>query len=81
MPRGRSTFTKRQKEYTRQQRQRDKAERKNKRKQEKAVEGSVAEVAELQQHAAAQAALLNVGREEADTMEESTSGARVGSDS
>jgi hypothetical protein len=41
----------------------------------------VAEVAELQQHAAAQAALLNVGREEADTMEESTSGARVGSDS
>ena len=81
MRKGRSTFTKRQKEYTRQQRQRDKAERKNQRKQEKAVKGSVDEVAELHQHAAAQAALSNVGREEADTMEESTPGARVGSDS
>jgi hypothetical protein len=34
MPRGRSTFTKRQKEHTRQQRQRDKAERRSQRKQE-----------------------------------------------
>ena len=82
MRKGRSTFTKRQKECTRQQRQRDKAERKNQRKQEKAVKGSVDdEVAELHKNAAAQAALSNDGREEADTREESTPGARVGSDS
>ena len=67
MPRGRSTFTKRQKEHTRQQRQRDKAERRNQRKQEKAVAGSVDEMAELRQHAAEQAALLNLGADEADT--------------
>jgi hypothetical protein len=58
MPRGRSTFTKRQKEHTRQQRQRDKAERRNQRKQEKAVVAvRVGEMAELGEHAAAQAAL------------------------
>jgi hypothetical protein len=61
MPRGRSTFTKRQKEDTRQQRQRDKAERRNQRKQEKAVAGSVDEMAELRQHAAEQAAPFNLG--------------------
>ena len=61
MPRGRSTFTKRQKEQTRQQRQRDKAERRSQRKQEKPVEGSVDEMAELREHAAAQAALFNLG--------------------
>ena len=64
MPTGRSTFTKRQKEHTRQQRQRDKAERRNQRKQEKPVEGNVDEVAELREHAAAQAALFNVSVEE-----------------
>ena len=74
MPRGRSTFTKRQKEHTRQQRQRDKAERRNQRKQEKAVAGGVDEMAELREHAAEQAALFNLGAEEADTTEESTSG-------
>lgn len=67
MPRSRSTFTKRQKEHTRQQRQRDKAERRNQRKQEKAVAGSVDEMAELRQHAAEQAALFNLGAGEADT--------------
>jgi hypothetical protein len=67
MPRSRSTFTKRQKENTRQQRQRDKAERRNQRKQEKAVAGSVDEMAELRQHAAEQAALFNLGAGEADT--------------
>ncbi len=72
MPKGRSTFTKRQKEHTRQQRQRDKAERRNQRKQEK-VAGSVDEMAELREHAAEQAALFNVGAEEADTTEQSTS--------
>jgi hypothetical protein len=72
MPRGRSTFTKRQKEQTRQQRQQDKAERRNQRKQEKTA-GSVDETAELREHAAEQAALFNLGAEEADTAEQSTS--------
>lgn len=64
MPRGRSTFTKRQKEQTRQQRQRDKAERRNQRKQEKPADNSVDDMAELREHAAAQAALFNVGVDE-----------------
>ena len=81
MPKGRSTFTKRQKEHARQQRQRDKAERRSQRKQEKPLEGGMDEMAELREHAAAQAALFNVGREEADRTEESTPGAPVGSDS
>jgi hypothetical protein len=72
MPRGRSTFTKRQKEHTRQQRQRDKAERRNQRKQEKAVVGSVDDMAEMHEHAAEQAALFNVGAEDSSTVEEST---------
>ena len=78
MPRGRSTFTKRQKEHTRQQRQRDKAERKNQRKQEKAVAGSVDEMAELRQHAAEQAALFSLGADEANTEQESASVDHVG---
>ena len=77
MPRGRSTFTKRQKEHTRQQRQRDKAERRNQRRQEKPAEGSVDEMAELREHAAAQAALFNIGVEETETPEESTPGGRI----
>lgn len=64
MPRGRSTFTKRQKEQTRQQKQRDKAERRNQRKQEKPVDGSVDEMAELREHAAAQAAMFHIGSDE-----------------
>ena len=71
MPRGRSTFTKRQKEHTRQQRQRDKAERRNQRKQEKAVAGSVDELA------AEQPALFNLGADEAGTERESASGDQV----
>ena len=78
MPRGRSTFTKRQKEHARQQRQRDKAERRNQRKQEKAVVGSVDEMAELREHAAEQAALFNLGAEEAGAAEQSTPGDHVG---
>lgn len=78
MPRGRSTFTKRQKEHTRQQRQKDKAERRSQRKQEKPAEGSVDEMAELRQHAAAQAALFNIGGEENDTADESTPNGRIG---
>ena len=70
MPRGRSTFTKRQKEHTRQQRQRDKAERRSQRKQEEPTAGSVDEMAELRKHAAEQAALFNLGAEDAGTAEE-----------
>lgn len=77
MPRGRSTFTKRQKEHTRQQKQRDKAERRNQRKQEKPVEGGVDEMAELREHAAAQAALFNLGDDESDTAEEPHHGGRI----
>ncbi len=73
MPRGRSTFTKRQKEHTRQQRQLEKAERRNQRKQEKAVVSTADEMAELREHAAEQAALFNVGAEHADTAEDSSS--------
>ncbi len=74
MPRGRSTFTKRQKEQTRQQKQREKLERRNQRKQEKPAEGSVDEMAELREHAAAQAALFNLGVEESEPTEESVPG-------
>jgi len=77
MPRGRSTFTKRQKEHTRQQRQRDKAERRNQRKQEEAAVGSLDEMAELRKHAAEQAALFNLGAEDTEA-EESTSGDHIG---
>ena len=72
MPRGRSTFTKRQKEHTRQQRQRDKSERRNQRKLEKTVTGGVDEMSELREHAAEQAALFNLGTEDNSTAEEST---------
>ena len=65
MPRGRSTFTKRQKELTRQQRQLDKAERRNQRKQEKAVSGSVDEIVELSQQAGEQTTRLNLGADDA----------------
>jgi hypothetical protein len=67
MPRGRSTFTKRQKEHTRQQRQKDKAERRVQRKQDKPAEGNVDEMAELREHAAEQAALFNLGVEDTET--------------
>jgi hypothetical protein len=78
MPRGRSTFTKRQKEHARQQRQKDKAERKNQRRREKPLEGSIDEMAELREHAAAQAALFNIGVAETETAEESTPDGRIG---
>ena len=81
MPRGRSTFTKRQKEHTRQQRQKDKAERRNQRKQEKTAEGSLDEMTAMREHAAAQAAVFNITVEEAETAEESTPGGRSATDS
>jgi hypothetical protein len=67
MPRGRSTFHKRQKEMARQQKQRDKAERKSQRKQDK-PESEVDEMAELRAHAEEQAALFHVGPEKPDTV-------------
>ena len=78
MPKGRSTFAKRQKEHIRQQRQRDKAERRSQRKQDKPAEGSVDEMAELREHAAAQAALFNIGVDETEAGDESMPGGRVG---
>ena len=63
MPRGRSTFNKRQKEQARQQKQRDKAIRRAERKDTK-PEGTMEDLDELQQHAAAQAALFQVGEDE-----------------
>lgn len=65
MPRGRSTFNKRQKEQARQQKQRDKVERKNQRKEEPRETTPEDELRELREHAAAQAALFNVGSDEA----------------
>jgi len=65
MPRGRSTFTKRQKEQTRQQKQRDKAERRVQRKENKPEDGAVVdEMQELREHAQAQAALFRIGAED-----------------
>jgi hypothetical protein len=74
MPKGRSTFTKRQKEHTRQQRQREKAERRNQRKEEKAVAGTVDEMAEMRAHAAEQAALFDLDAEQANSAEQSSPG-------
>jgi hypothetical protein len=66
MPRGRSTFNKRQKEQARQQKQREKAERRTQRSQEKPEgnEGAVDEMDELRKHAEEQAALFHVGSDE-----------------
>jgi ribosome-binding protein aMBF1 (putative translation factor) len=57
--RGRSSFTKRQKEHARQQRQRDKAERKSQRKSERQSE-TVEDMSELTRAAQEQAALLSL---------------------
>ena len=42
------------------------------------MEGSVDEMAELREHAAAQAALFNIGVEETETADESTPDDRIG---
>jgi hypothetical protein len=79
MPRGRSTFTKRQKEQKRQQKQRDKAERRVQRKQDK-PEGSVDnvdEMRELREHAEAQAALFNIGSDEPSSAEPPSTGKAI----
>ncbi len=68
MPRGRSTFNKRQKEQARRQKQLDKAERRSQRKQEK-PEGGVDDMRELREHAEEQAALFRVGTDESSSDE------------
>ena len=60
MPKGRSTFSKRQKEQARQERQREKALRRSERKQTKSS-GVPDEMQELQKHAEDQAALFRIG--------------------
>ena len=68
--RGRSSFTKRQKEHTRQQKQRDKAERRIQRKTEDTLgtagDSSELDLDELKRHAAEQAALFQMGANDAD---------------
>ena len=67
MPRGRSTFTKRQKEQARQQKQRDKNERKTQRKQdhpEGVVVDEAEELRQMREHAAEQAALFGIGNDD-----------------
>jgi hypothetical protein len=70
MPRGRSTFKKRQKEQARQQKQRDKAERKSQRKQGSPTD-DIDEMAELKRHAKEQAALFDLGSDMNDHTENS----------
>jgi hypothetical protein len=67
--RGRSSFTKRQKEHTRQQKQRDKAERRTQRKTDDTGATNVStdlDLDELQRHAAEQAALFQMGDDDGD---------------
>ena len=73
----RSTFKKRQKEQNRQQKQRDKLERRNQRKQEKPAGAGTDDLAELHQHAAAQAALFDVDTEDPDPAGESVPGGTI----
>jgi alkaline phosphatase len=68
MPRGRSTFNKRQKEQARQQKQRDKNEKKTQRKQDQpegvTVVDEEEELRQMREHAAEQAALFGIGSDE-----------------
>jgi len=73
MPRGRSTFSKRQKEQARQQRQRDKAARRDQRKQEKPAPTLDDDMTALREHAEAQAALFHIGPANSNSAEGSES--------
>jgi alkaline phosphatase len=68
MPRGRSTFNKRQKEQARQQKQRDKTERKTQRRQDQpegvTVVDEEEELRQMREHAAEQAALFGLGSDD-----------------
>lgn len=67
---GRSSFTKRLKERSRQEKQREKAERRNQRKLEK-QSGTAESTDDLSGLAEAQAALFRVGQEETDPLPQS----------
>ena len=69
MPKGRSSFTKRQKEQARQQRQRDKAERRTQRRQERTEQSPDEDMSTLREHAEAQAALFRVDPASSDSAE------------
>jgi hypothetical protein len=65
MPRGGSTFSKRQKEQVRQQRQREKAERRTQRKQGKTSDANLDdEMDTLRENAEAQAALFHLNSDQ-----------------
>ena len=68
MPRGRSTFNKRQKEQARQQKHRDKNERKTQRRQDQpegvTVVDEEEELRQMREHAAEQAALFGLGSDD-----------------
>ena len=68
--RGRSSFTKRQKEHTRQQKQRDKAERRIQRKSDEPLvstgDSNELDLLEMQRHAAEQAALFQMGADDGE---------------
>lgn len=68
--RGRSSFTKRQKEHTRQQKQRDKAERRIQRKSDEPTgvsgDSNELDLLEMQRHAAEQAALFQMGADDGE---------------
>ena len=74
MPRGRSTFGKRQKEQARQQKQRDKLARKSERKQTRPDSPAGDEMDELRAHAEEQAALFRVGADDEDSSDEAELG-------
>jgi hypothetical protein len=68
--RGRSSFTKRQKEHTRQQKQKDKAERRIQRKGDEPLgatgDSDELDLLEMQRHAAEQAALFQMGADDGE---------------
>ena len=68
--RGRSSFNKRQKEHTRQQKQKDKAERRIQRKTDEPTVGTgdsnEFDLLEMQRHAAEQAALFQMGADDGE---------------
>jgi hypothetical protein len=69
--RGRSSFTKRQKEHTRQQKQKDKAERRIQRKSDEPLgvsggDSDELDLLEMQRHAAEQAALFQMGADDGE---------------
>ena len=67
--RGRSSFTKRQKEHSRQEKRREKEERKNQRKLEKQA-GTTENIDSSIESAETQAALFRTGQDEPDPLDQ-----------